>query len=117
MVESPSTYLVSVLLCEPTVHFSPPPPHTHNSREHTRDTASNAPLPPLAATKAPRSVGKTQYHLQEQRVSEIIADFIENSPREVQISQLRAGRRASSQYTEEEDFLCRGSTGLPFCLT
>lgn len=54
MAESPSTYLVSVLLCEPTVHSSPPPPHTHNSREHTRDTASNAPLPPLAATKVSR---------------------------------------------------------------
>lgn len=48
-------------------------------------------------------------------MSEVIADFIENSPREVQISQLRAGRRASSRYTEEEDFLHRGSAGLPFC--
>lgn len=42
--------------CFVNPHFSP---STHISREHTRDTAPNSLLPPLAPTKAPRSVGRT----------------------------------------------------------
>lgn len=65
---------------------------------------STCPSPPFPQGQ-PEGYGTTY----KSRVSEVIADFIENCPRDFQTSWVGVGRQASSQYAKgpkERDSLC-----------